>query len=112
MASRPKHPRRRRRQQPLRQTPAPKRTSTEPPVGWFAQQGIDAVCDGDALIIAGTRDKLSRILRIHNKNPHDFQIHSTTAAEVLTGIALGAAYCFDEQPTPDSSRPRKPLVCR
>ena len=57
-------------------------------------------------------DNLSRILRIHNKNPHDFQIHSTTAAEVLTGIALGAAYCFDEQPTPDSSRPRKPLVCR
>jgi hypothetical protein len=86
----------RRRRRP-RQQAAGTNSSTDPVIGWFAQQGTDAVCDGDALIIAGTEAKLIRILQIHRRDAEDYQIRPATAREILALIPLGAAYCFDEE---------------
>lgn len=97
LASRREHERRRRLQKRLRQETARKRDPTDPVVGWFAQRGIDAVCDGDGLIIAGSRDMMISILQKHAVDPDDYHIQQTTASHILAGITAGGAYCFDEQ---------------
>ncbi len=66
-------------------------------VGWFASRGINLFCDGDGLIITGSRAMMVEFILKHGEDPDDFEIRSTTASEILAGIAAGGVYCLEQQ---------------
>lgn len=67
-------------------------------VGWFACRGMHAVCDGDACVIAGS-DKAMRVLvsRAAGGDASAFTVKKTSFGEIMAGLKLGGAYCFDEE---------------
>jgi len=67
-------------------------------VGWFACRGMDAVCDGDACVIAGSH-KAMRVFvsRAAGGDASAFTVKKTSFGEVMTGLKLGSAYSFDEE---------------
>jgi hypothetical protein len=59
---------------------------------------LHVLCDGDGCIIAGSREKLQDIIR--RSGPAGARmdtIQSATFSEILAGMQLGGAYCFDEE---------------
>ncbi len=66
-------------------------------VGYFAYCGIDALCDHDACIITGSKQAMRNLLDRLGPEGDVYTIRATTAAEVLAGIGVGAAYALDEQ---------------
>ena len=68
-------------------------------IGYFAYRlkGM-AVCDGDACVIAGTEEKMREyISKMGSNEVSKYTIKKTRFGEIMTGIKLGAAYCFDEE---------------
>lgn len=63
-------------------------------MGWFAQDGTIALCDGDACIIAGSRATLQTMLK--RVSSGRWRIRSTTFGEIWWGLRLGGAYAFDQ----------------
>ena len=67
-------------------------------MGWFAFAGPSALCDGDACVIAGSQEALRRIIaRRARRGAPALTIKQTRFGEIMTGLRLGAAYCFDEE---------------
>ena len=67
-------------------------------VGWFASSGMNAVCDGDACVIAGSEKAMRVFLsRLASGSPAAFTVKRTRFGEILAGLQLGAAYSFDEE---------------
>jgi hypothetical protein len=63
-------------------------------IGWFGLNGIHSLCDNEALVVTGTRPGLRKMMdRVEHMK---FTPRSTTFAEIMRGINLGAAYAFDE----------------
>jgi len=74
---------------------APGQAVQDPVIGYFAFRGMEAVCDGDGCVIAGSRDEMAKILKQWGRD--HFTIKATTLSEILWGVRRGGAYCFDEQ---------------
>ncbi len=72
-------------------------TSDSTLVGFFAQRDLQLICDGDACVVAGSRQQMAAIIGFHGLNLQDYRVRKTTAAEVIHGLQLGGAYCFDQQ---------------
>jgi hypothetical protein len=67
-------------------------------VGWFAFAGQNALCDRDACVIAGSHEAMRRIVtRMTTPRSPSFTIKKTRFGEIMRGLRLGAAYCFDEE---------------
>lgn len=64
-------------------------------IGYFAHNGIQALCEGDACLITGSVEAMKHFIRVARFSGAG--VHATTFSEILQGIKLGAAYCFDEQ---------------
>ena len=67
-------------------------------IGYLARNGPHFLCDGDGCIVAGSRTKLREIL--HRSGPalaHMRTVQTARFSEILTGMQLGGAYCFDEE---------------
>ena len=68
-------------------------------VGYFASipGTTSGVCDGDALVIAGSPGQMKRYVRqVGSGDPDRVIIRKTTYQEIARGLELGAAYTFDE----------------
>ena len=74
---------------------SPQRQDQDQRVGYFAFEGLTAVCDGDGCVIAGSKKEMLRILK--RMGLAGCTIQATTSAEILLGLAHGGAYCFDQQ---------------
>ena len=67
-------------------------------VGFFASDGIDVLCDGDACVIAGSAPAMRQLLeRRAAGRPTVMTVRPTTFAEIWQGLRLGGAYAFDER---------------
>ena len=67
-------------------------------VGFFASDGTNALCDGDACVITGTAAALRRALQQRvPEGSSAMRIRATTFAEIWQGMQWGGAYAFDEQ---------------
>ena len=67
-------------------------------IGWFAIAGLTALCDGDACVIAGSQAAMRKIVaRRTTRDALSMTIKKTRFGEIMTGLRLGAAYCFDEE---------------
>ena len=67
-------------------------------IGWFAVAGLNALCDGDACVIAGSREAMRTIMaRRAVGGVASLTIKKTRFGEIMTGLSLGAAYCFDKE---------------
>jgi hypothetical protein len=75
-----------------------RRASTGPDrdsvVGFVAVDERGGLCDGDALVVAGSPSALNAMLPL--AAPRSWQITSAHFAHVWQCLQLGAAYCFDE----------------
>lgn len=68
-------------------------------IGYFAYASrIDVFCDGEACIIAGSEQAMKEYIA-HNSSQQDssYIIKKTRFGEIMQGINLGAAYCFDQE---------------
>ena len=68
-------------------------------IGYFAHtSGMNVFCDGDACIIAGSEHAMKEYIN-HNSSlkASSYTIKKTRFGEIMQGINLGAAYCFDEE---------------
>lgn len=75
-----------------------KRSRRRTVIGSFASTGPNVLCDGDACVIAGSQEALRRIImRRVTRGALALTIKKTRFGEIMTGLRLGAAYCFDEQ---------------
>ncbi len=68
-------------------------TTRHRPVGWFAASDRNALCDGDALIVA--KSKLA-IRQLAKKLGGRWRFAPTSFEEILQGMQHGGAYAFDE----------------
>ncbi|NJN06075.1 MAG: hypothetical protein HC814_06520 [Rhodobacteraceae bacterium] len=66
-----------------------------PCIGYCAHDGVVALCDGDACIVAGSRDEMQRIR--DRRGLETMTIQPARFRQILSALQLGAAYCFDEQ---------------
>ncbi len=69
-------------------------------IGYFAYRPgtMYAFCDGDACIIAGSKEALKTyILRLAGGKITDYHIKKTRYGEILKGLQLGATYAFDKK---------------
>ncbi len=68
-------------------------------IGYFAYTSrMDVFCDGDACIIAGSKQAMKEYIA-HNSSlqASSCTIKKTRFGEIIQGINLGAAYCFDQE---------------
>jgi len=68
-------------------------------IGYFAHTSdMSVLCDNDACIIADSKDAIKEYLA-HNSSLQvaSYTIKKTRFGEIMQGLNLGAAYCFDEQ---------------
>ncbi len=83
-------------------------------IGYVSRQGQNMVCDGDACIVAGTREAMVTILEYHRYDPAKEIIEPAMCSHILQVIAMGGAYAFDEQAynrfLPEALRVGLPLV--
>lgn len=89
------HPRR--KQDQRKRERKRRRQRRDRPIGYFAVCGMNVVCDGDGCIIAGSAEKLTRIIQRHDEDLRAYDIRPTTISKIWQGIELGGAYCFDEE---------------
>ena len=68
-------------------------------VGYFAYTPpMNAVCDGDACVIAGSESAMKEYLESMTSGSLErSRIKKTRFGEILKGLQLGAAYAFDEE---------------
>jgi hypothetical protein len=68
-------------------------------IGYFAYRShTEIACDGDACLIAGSEQAMKRYLAIADpKTAAQHTIRKTRFSEIMKGMALGAAYAFDEE---------------
>lgn len=66
----------------------------DPIVGFVAVDQRGGLCDGDALVVAGSPAALQAMWP--RAAPHSWQIQPAHFAHVWRCLELGAAYCFDE----------------
>jgi hypothetical protein len=67
-------------------------------IGYFAvHPPIDALCDGDACIIAGTQSALNKYVKTISNLGVEFENRKTRLGEILEGIGRGGAYAFDKE---------------
>ncbi len=66
-------------------------------VGYFAAAGINALCDGDACVIAESAATMRRLIseRTGHGDASRYRIRQTTLGEIARGLRLGAAYAFE-----------------
>ncbi len=74
----------------------PQQPDRDPLIGYFAQAGLNALCDGDGLVIAGSTALMRDVIQKSPGDSASFQIRPTTFQEILAGMRYGAAYCLDE----------------
>jgi hypothetical protein len=83
-------------------------------IGYVSRQGMNMACDGDACIVAGTREAMVAILQYHRRDPAQQVIEPARCSQILQAIALGGAYAFDEQAygrfLPEAQQAGLPLV--
>ncbi len=65
-------------------------------IGYFAFRGLEAVCDGDACVIAGSSEKMAQMIECRLGKAKEYTIRATSYSEIWSGMQQGAAYCFDE----------------
>lgn len=66
-------------------------------IGFFAYfPGGEVVCDGDACIIAGSEDSMGDYISRMNLRGTP-TVRKTRLGEIIKGMRLGGAYCFDEE---------------
>ena len=66
-------------------------------IGYFAYNSRNALCDGDACIIAGSEEKIkSHLEKVSKINEKDI-IRKTRFGEIIEGLKRGGAYAFDEE---------------
>ena len=66
-------------------------------IGHFAYfPPMEAFCDGDACVIAGSKEALIRYLGTDESSLKP-TIRKTRFGEILEGLRMGGAYAFDEQ---------------
>jgi len=73
--------------------------SSKKVIGYFVYASrMDVFCDGDACIIAGSEHAMKEYIA-HNSSlqTSSYTIKKTHFGEIVQGINLGAAYCFDQQ---------------
>ncbi len=59
---------------------------------------VHAVCEGDACVIAGSEAAMKRYVEAMASNSSGkSRIKKARFGEILNGLALGAAYAFDEE---------------
>ena len=68
-------------------------------IGYFAYTSDRNVfCDNDACIIADSEDAIKKYMAQDSSfKAASYTIKKTRFGEIMRGINLGAAYCFDEQ---------------
>ncbi|MFH1282640.1 MAG: hypothetical protein ABII27_03140 [bacterium] len=68
-------------------------------IGYFSYFSKTLVfCDGDACIIAGSEQKMREyISKMNSQEVPEYTIKKTRFGEIMAGVNLGAAYCFDEE---------------
>ena len=66
----------------------------DPVVGFVAIHQRGGLCDGDALVVAGSSQALQPMLA--RAPTHPWQIQPARFAHICQCLQLGAAYCFDE----------------
>ena len=66
-------------------------------IGYFASWQMQAVCDGDGCIIAGSLEKMRRIVQRLDRGVQRYRFCRTTFTEIQGGLEMGGAYCFDEE---------------
>jgi len=68
-------------------------------IGYFAYiPPMNAVCDGDACVVAGSEASLKRYIRsMKAEAPGSETIRKTRFGEIMRGLQLGEAYAFDEE---------------
>lgn len=92
--SKAKDPKRRKRRERRRRRQAER----DPRIGYYAHWGVNALCDGDGCIIAGSREAMARLLDRYGAAPSSRpSVKATTFSEILAGMRRGGAYCFDEE---------------
>ena len=66
----------------------------DPVVGFVAVDQRGGLCDGDALVVAGSPAALQAMLA--HAAPHSWQIQPAHFTHLWQCLELDAAYCFDE----------------
>lgn len=67
-------------------------------VGYFSYtDSSNALCDGDACIIAGSETLMKSYLQKISKSDKKDIIKKTRFGEIIDGLKQGAAYAFDEE---------------
>ena len=67
-------------------------------IGYFAFRGMEAVCDGDGCIIAGSSEKMAQLIqRRLGQTNEGYAIRATSFSEIFSGMQQGGVYCFDEE---------------
>jgi hypothetical protein len=88
--------------------------SDDPVIGYVSRQGMQVICDGDACVVAGTREAMAAILQYHHRDPAQQIIEPARCSQILQAIALGGAYAFDDQAygrfLPEAQQAGLPLV--
>ncbi len=72
------------------------RLNRDPVVGFFAARDMEALCDDDACVIAGSAKQLREMIERNGQNPRRYTIRSTTFSEINRGLKHGGAYSFNE----------------
>ena len=66
-------------------------------IGYYAFfPPMDVFCDGDACVIAGSKEALLRYIGTDTSSLKS-TIRKTRFGEIMEGIGMGGAYAFDEQ---------------
>jgi len=68
--------------------------SSDPVVGFVAVNQVGGLCDGDALIVAGSRAAVEAV--IARSPARRWEIQPARFAHIWQGMQLGGAYAFDE----------------
>lgn len=67
-------------------------------IGYFSYtDSSNALCDGDACIIAGSEELIKSYLQKISKSDKRDIIKKTRFGEIIDGLKQGAAYAFDEE---------------
>ena len=68
-------------------------------IGYFAVRkgSVNMLCDGDALLIAGTQQLMTRyIIKLAEESPSKYKVKKTRYGEIMQGMQMGGVYTFDK----------------
>jgi hypothetical protein len=104
----------RQQRQQRHQRKAEPEASADPIIGYVSRHGMNMACDGDACIVAGTREAMLAILQYHRRDPAQYLIEPARGSQILQVLTLGGAYAFDQEAygrfLPEAQQAGLPLV--